>query len=207
MTRILALDLGTACGWALRGDNRAPPGRAAVSGYRDADLNETYHGTFDLRAGQHSGGGMRYLKFRRELTNFIGLVDEVTYEIVRRHVGTAAAHVYGGLLGILTAWCEENKIPYEGKTVQEIKKFATGKGNADKFQVIKAVEGWGFQPKNDNEADAIALLRLRLSETENLEPVIPPSNQRRRLARRTIGAHALRPAAGWEDPSSDPRFG
>lgn len=163
MTRILALDLGTACGWAKH----------------DGVIS---FGTFDLRAGQHSGGGMRFLKFRRELTNFIGQVDEVTYEIVRRHIGTAAAHVYGGLQAILTAWCEENGIPYEGRTVQAIKKFSTGKGNADKQQVIKAVEGWGFQPKNDNEADAIALLRLRLSETEKREPVVSLPKGRREVA-------------------------
>lgn len=174
MTRLLALDLGTACGWAM-------------SHYESTDLPgiEAFrpkHGTLDLRAGQHAGGGMRYLKFRRELDKFKGLVDEVTYEIVRRHVGTAAAHVYGGLLAVLTSWCEENEIPYEGETVQAIKKFACGKGNADKLAVVKAVEGWGFHPANDNEADAIALLRLRLSERDSVEPVVPVSKGRRKVA-------------------------
>lgn len=176
MTKILALDLGTACGWAKHDpDWRNMP---VHTSHFDPTIS---FGTFDLRAGQHSGGGMRFLKFRRELTNFIGLVDEVTYEIVRRHAGTAAAHVYGGLLAILTAWCEENKIPYEGRTVQAIKKFSTGQGNASKESVIKAVEGWGFHPKNDNEADAIALLRLRLSENETLEPVVPLPKGRREV--------------------------
>jgi len=185
MTRILSLDLGTACGWAVYspGDPIYPKAARAVSGFQLPNASTISHGTFDLRAGQHAGGGMRFLKFRRELDGFLGKVDEVTYEIVRRHVGTAAAHVYGGLLGVLTAWCEEHNVPYEGKTVQAIKKFAAGKGNADKQSVVKAIEGRGFAPKNDNEADAIALLLLRLSETSG-NPVSLPEGMRE-VAERT----------------------
>jgi crossover junction endodeoxyribonuclease RuvC len=155
MTRLLALDLGTACGWAM--SHYEPTDLPGIEAFRPK------HGTFDLRAGQHAGGGMRYLKFRRELDNLKGLVDEVTYEIVRRHVGTAAAHVYGGLLAVLTSWCEENEIPYEGETVQAIKKFACGRGNATKEEMIAAAIAAGFKPANDNEADALHLLRLRLA--------------------------------------------
>jgi hypothetical protein len=78
--------------------------------------------------------------------------------------------------------------------------------NADKLAVIKAVEGWGFRPANDNEADAIALLRLRLSERDSVEPVVPVSSSGRRLALRAKRADAGRPAAGGEDPGGDPRF-
>lgn len=174
MTRVLALDLGTACGWALV--DYDPTDMPGIEAFRPR------YGTFDLRAGQHAGGGMRYLKFRRELDAFKGQVDEVTYEIVRRHVGTAAAHVYGGLLAVLTGWCEENSIPYEGRTVQAIKKYISGTGNADKAAVVKAVEQRGFSPKNDNEADAIALLLLRLSETDQSEPVVPLPESGRSVA-------------------------
>jgi len=171
MTRILALDLGTACGWALA-ETEAEPGP-----------NQHCYGTFNLSAGQFSGGGMRFVKFREQLAQ-MPKPDQVVFEIVRRHRGTAAAHVYGGLLAILTAWCEENKIPYDGRTVQAIKIFSAGKGNASKEEVIKAVEGWGFQPKNDNEADAIALLRLRLSELAPRDPSVPVPAGRREVARK-----------------------
>lgn len=194
MTRLLALDLGTATGWALA-DTDHPHG---------ASQTPTF-GTFDLRAGRFSGGGMRFVRFENELNNFKGLVDQVAFEEVRRHRGTDAAHVYGGLLAILTKWCEQNNIPYEGVTVQAIKKFATGKGNGDKVAVIKAVEGWGFHPRNDNEADAIALLRLRLSETTPHAPVPVPS-ERRRLARGKHRTDALRPAEGGKDPGLHPCF-
>ena len=40
----------------------------------------------------------------------------------------------------------------------EVKKFATGKGNADKAAMIAAARARGFSPADDNEADAIAIL-------------------------------------------------
>ena len=77
---------------------------------------------------------------------------------MRRHAGTDAAHVYGGFLATLTAWCEQHGIAYQGVPVGTIKRYATGKGNADKQAVIAAVRARGFEPADDNEADAIAIL-------------------------------------------------
>jgi hypothetical protein len=78
----------------------------------------------------------------------------VHHEEIRRHLSTDAAHVRGGLLATLTAWCEQRSIAYQGV----IKRFITGKGNADKRAVIDAVLARGFDPADDNEADAIAIL-------------------------------------------------
>ena len=47
---------------------------------------------------------------------------------------------------------------YQGVPVGTIKRFATGKGNADKHAVLAAVTARGFRPADDNEADAIAIL-------------------------------------------------
>ena len=55
----------------------------------------------------------------------------------------------------LTAWAEANEIPYRGVPVTTIKRHAT---NADKEAVIAAVRALGFDPADDNEADALALL-------------------------------------------------
>ena len=54
--------------------------------------------------------------------------------------GVDAAHVYGGLMATLTAWCEHHNVPYEGVQVGTIKKHATGKGNADKPAMLAAVQ-------------------------------------------------------------------
>ncbi len=111
---------------------------------------------------------MRYLRFERFLDDFLGLdaVEEVYFEEVRRHAGTTAAHVYGGLLAVLTAWCEENEIPYAGIPVGTIKKHASGKGNAGKDVMIStAREKWPGQniPDGaDDQADALWILNAGL---------------------------------------------
>lgn len=140
---VLALDLGTTTGWALR------------------SMGMTTSGCLSLKSSRFDGGGMRYLRFRRWLEQLqvdAGPIGAVYFEEVRRHVGTDAAHVYGGLLGQLTAWCEEHGVAYQGVPVGTIKAFAAGRGNADKAAMIAAVQARGFSPADDNEADAIAIL-------------------------------------------------
>ena len=88
----------------------------------------------------------------------LGRIGVIYHEEVRSHVGTDAAHVYGGLLATLTVWCEQNAIAYQGVPVGTIKRFIAGKGNAHKDDVIAAVQNRGFNPGDDNEADAIAIL-------------------------------------------------
>ena len=108
---------------------------------------------------------MRYLRFKRWLTELkaqLEPIDVVYFEEVRRHAGTDAAHVYGGLLATLTSWCEHHQIAYEGVPVGTIKKHATGKGNAGKEEMIKAMQDKGHPVSDDNEADALAILHWAL---------------------------------------------
>lgn len=146
--RTLALDLGTTTGWAW--------------GYGDLIVS----GTWNLKGGRHEGGGMRYLRFVGFLKAIheLNTIERVAYEEVRRHAGTDAAHVYGGLLGALSAWAEEKGVPYEGVPVGTIKKFWTGKGNADKAAMIRECARRGHPVKDDNEADALALLHQVMAE-------------------------------------------
>jgi Holliday junction resolvasome RuvABC endonuclease subunit len=104
---------------------------------------------------------MVYLRFRawvQEVDETAGGIRAVYFEEVRSHRGVAAAHAYGGFLAHLTAWGEANKIPYRGIPVATIKRHVTGRGNVDKTAVIVAVRALGFDPADDNEADALALL-------------------------------------------------
>lgn len=118
-------------------------------------------GTVSFRPSRYDGGGIRYLRFRAWLDSMaqdvVG-IGVVYYEEVRRHLSTDAAHVHGGLLATLTSWCEQQSVPYQGVPVGTIKRFITGKGNADKQAVIEAVRARGYRPSDDNEADAIAIL-------------------------------------------------
>ena len=147
---LLALDLGTTTGWALR-----TPDRRIVSG------------THSFKPLRFEGGGMRFLRFVRwldELQTLSGGLHQLAFEEVRRHASTDAAHAYGGFLGQLTAWCEQRQIPYQGVPVGTIKKHATGKGNANKDAMLDAVRGWGYAPVDDNEADALALLHWAIAQ-------------------------------------------
>jgi Holliday junction resolvasome RuvABC endonuclease subunit len=155
MTIILALDLGTTTGWAIGGSVQ----RSIVSGSQS------------FKPGRFEGGGMRYLKMRKWLSDIYELqrFTLVTFEEVRRHLGVDAAHAYGGFLSTLTAWCEEHKIPYHGVPVQSIKQAVGLKGNAKKELVIAAVKKLGHAPKDDNEADAIALLIHSVKPDQYLE--------------------------------------
>ena len=141
---ILALDLGTTSGWALRDRT----GRITS-------------GSQSFKPQRFEGGGMRFLRFKRWLTELKAHaegIDALVFEEVRRHVSTDAAHAYGGFLATLTAWCEHHGVPYQGVPVGTIKKHVTGKGNASKDEMMAAMRARGYLPTDDNEADALALL-------------------------------------------------
>jgi Holliday junction resolvasome RuvABC endonuclease subunit len=141
---ILALDLGTTTGWAIR----------ACDGLITS-------GTVSFKPSRYDGGGMRYLRFINWLTEIdrlSGPIEAIYFEEVRRHAGTDAAHVFGGLLAVLTSWGELRGVPYQGVPVGTIKKFLTGSGNANKQAMIDAARKRGFSPVDDNEVDAIAIL-------------------------------------------------
>ena len=149
---VLAIDLGTTTGWALRSKD-----------------GQIAHGFASFKPQRFEGGGMRYLRFKRWLTEIKALATDihaVYFEEVRRHAGVDAAHVYGGLMATLTTWCEHHNIAYQGVPVGTIKKHATGKGNAGKGEVIAAMRLLGHPVTDDNEADALALLHWAIDTQE-----------------------------------------
>jgi hypothetical protein len=150
---VLALDLGVSTGWAMR----------LSSGVIVSGCQTFKNGRFD-------GGGMRFLRFQGWLQEIRSHgITQVAYEEVRRHKGVDASHVYGGFQAHLTAFCEQYQIPYEGIPVGTIKLHATGKGNASKNLVIGAMRLRGYNPADDNEADALALLHYVLSQLKTIK--------------------------------------
>lgn len=147
--RIICLDLGTKCGWAIQ------------------DGSFTTSGTEDFSPKRFESSGMRPLKFKNWLTQTIKQGQtQIYFEEVRRHAGTDAAHCYGGLMAVLLMTCEEFGVPCQGIPVGTIKKHATGKGNANKQAMIDAANRkWPDQHvTDDNQADALCLLSLATSK-------------------------------------------
>lgn len=162
MQNVLCIDLGTTTGFAL-----------ATSSFihkTGSNVQLIEGGSVSFKPSKYDGGGMRYLKFSQWLDELklFHRFDLVYFESVRKHSSTDAAHVYGGLMATLTTWCERNHIAYAGVPVGTIKKHITGKGNASKDEVIAAVVAKGHKPKDDNHADALALLDLIISTNGNL---------------------------------------
>jgi len=144
-SRILALDVATHCGWSI---------------------SHEIYGVWDLTPKRDEGGGMRLIRFRSKMYEVIESekINLVVFERPGgRHVG--AVIVQSELQGQVKVVCEDLKIPYRGYSSQEIKKFATGKGNCGKPAMIAAAkEKLGYTGNNDNEADALWLLELAESE-------------------------------------------
>jgi Holliday junction resolvasome RuvABC endonuclease subunit len=143
---ILALDLGSKTGFAILKDGQITIGTKKLS--------------HDRRAS-----GVRALDFYRWLTQTIREhgIGRVYFERVYRHSGVEAAHLYGYFMHMLAAVCEEHGIRCAGIPVTTIKKFATGKGNASKEEMIAAARSRGFNPVDDNSADALAILLAGLN--------------------------------------------
>lgn len=148
---VVGVDPGTSCGWAVL----------------DEDGRRLGSGTWDLSARRHEGGGMRFVRVRHHLEELLDAWPDqrIAYEEVRRHLGTDAAHVYGGIVAVVGSHAEEWRLPYVGVPVGTLKKLATGRGNASKRDMVDAAnERW--KPHvvvEDDEADAlfVALAAVR----------------------------------------------
>lgn len=143
--KILAIDPATKCGWAL---------------------SQSVYGVWDLRILKDETWGMLLIRLRSKLNELYNLekFDVIAYE---RPGGlhTISIITQSKIIGIIEEFCELNKIDYKGFSSKEIKKFATGKGNAGKpLMIIAAKEKYNYLGNNDNEADALHLLELANSQ-------------------------------------------
>jgi Holliday junction resolvasome RuvABC endonuclease subunit len=148
--KILALDPATRCGWA---HSDGPSGTWNCSSLRDESV------------------GMRLIRFRSKLDLLLNStgIDLVVFESARNVFHQGALVVQSELQGVLKLWCEDkkllgHKLEYRGYSPSEIKKHATGKGNANKEAMIAAAKVKWPNVGDDNEADALHLLDLARSE-------------------------------------------
>ena len=84
------------------------------------------------------------------------------------------AHQIGELGGAIRKLLWLSKIPWVEIAPAAVKKFATGKGNADKNLVLMNIyKRWGVECANDNQADAYALAKIgwELVEPSDCLPV------------------------------------
>jgi Holliday junction resolvasome RuvABC endonuclease subunit len=123
-------------------------------------------GTWDLSIRRDESAGMRLIRLRSKLNEIRdgAGIETVIFEAARH----AAPKMQGALViqamlqGVIVLWCEENKIEYKGLSPSEIKKHATGKGNANKEAMIAAAKAkWPAKViGDDNTADALWILDM-----------------------------------------------
>jgi len=138
---ILSLDIASVTGWAV---------------------SETEYGTWDFKTRKDESIGMKLIRFRAKLNEVVNLLNFnlIVYERPAGRFKNSLIHE-AKLIAVVEEWCEENKIAYRSYSATEIKKYATGKGNAGKPMMIEAAQNkLNYDGEDDNIADALWLLKL-----------------------------------------------
>lgn len=169
---VLGLDLGTNCGYSYCFINTKIESKTRI-----------HAGQLDLSAGPYDSGAIRFIRLRQFLSAI--KPDLICYEDVKytpsgqgfMSVGAIIARAapacewFGALKATVSTWAEENNVPCSGVPIGTIKKRATGKGNANKVDIIKACNsefGFDFDHEGyessgaDNIADSVYVCALAI---------------------------------------------
>ena len=155
MAVVLALDLATKTGFAVQREN-----------------GTIQSGMVTLPPASKTRTGERLNRFRKWLTETKNKHDNIDFVVweqpVVRHA-KAVAPLFQ-LVGTVCSWADHHGIGYanDGVASATIKKFATGCGHAKKKEMIQAARQLGFNITDDNEADALHLLRLTIENNPHL---------------------------------------
>lgn len=137
---IIAFDIATKTGWCE---------------------SEEVHGVWDFKLQRDESPGMKLIRFRAKIRE---LFDKSKPDCVgfERPAGRNTSSIIheSRMIGILEEECTLRGIPYKGYSSSEIKRLATGKGNASKKDVLDAALKIHPEIEDDNEADAYWLWRL-----------------------------------------------
>ncbi|MFY3079802.1 hypothetical protein ACOTF2_07115 [Achromobacter xylosoxidans] len=168
---ILALDLGTKTGFALR--------------RRDGRM---VHGTEEFTPRASWGPGQKWLRFRSWLSATITehSITQIAFEDVKRHGPgqVLAAHAYGGFRAMLEMVADQHRVALVPFGVGQIKKYWTGSGVAKKDDMFMQAKVRGFAAVDDNNADALAILHLAIAKEKRewAAPLAKPKTRRTRKA-------------------------
>jgi Holliday junction resolvasome RuvABC endonuclease subunit len=138
---------------------------ATTTGFASTSHGILISGSYKCRNKAKEPWGSCFLSFKRWLREWLiqEKPEKLYYEEVRRWSSGDAAKAYCGLRAVMLMECELWGIGVVGVAVGTIKKHATGSGKASKDEMIEAAwRRWGVRCKDDNQADAIAVIGLAL---------------------------------------------
>lgn len=141
MTNVLCIDPSTKTGICTR-----------IDGVVD-------HYTLNLKDGgeDYAEMGWYFLNHLKHLMAY----DQIDVMVIERpgRLFGAAACILNGIVWQAHMIAHDFKMQRHEVTPSQLKKFTTGKGNCNKAAMIAAVEAMGYEPEDDNSADAIAILK------------------------------------------------
>jgi Holliday junction resolvasome RuvABC endonuclease subunit len=145
-THILSLDVATNTGFCTRNGS----------------------GVWNLSPKKDESKGMRLIRFKAKLKD-ICAVEEINIIVFEGAVSYVKFPNMVGveMIGVLKLFCEENSIEYRSYMPTEIKKFATGRGNAKKdLMISEAQRKYLMSGNDDNQADALHLYHYALKDLD-----------------------------------------
>lgn len=147
---ILALDLGTKTGWAALIDGVETSGVLKLA--TDTELKKAKKDRLDRRNDLRITRLFQHLALQFGGTKF----DWVFFEDVQFLSTQLQAQLWASLRASVWLSATQAGVNIDCLPVGTLKKFATGKGNATKEEMIAAL---GMGAIDDNQADALHLLR------------------------------------------------
>ena len=152
---ILALDPATETGWA-----RFQDGIMSSSSFSVATL----HATKKRKAEPEHYRCRNMWTWLAQHCLVFGIPNLIVFESLEGFVakGKVAARVNNELRGVIKAFAGVHDIALLAVQPADVKRLATGKGNADKTEMIEAARKLGYEGDNHNEADAIMILQWAL---------------------------------------------
>lgn len=154
---VLALDLATQTGWALLAAGVVTSGSQSFHRYKGSQSRPAEH------------VGQPYLNFQRWLRERIQTdkPDLIAYEEPMGHMKNAAAtNILHGFRALVMLNSAYHGVRVQGYPQPTVKKFATGKGNAKKPEMVAWAVRTAGACTDENEADALAVLHLHLANPQ-----------------------------------------
>ncbi|PTY02752.1 hypothetical protein DB346_08225 [Verrucomicrobia bacterium LW23] len=170
----LALDIGTTTGWAIWDDGQVLSGSWLLA--TEKQLRQ------QRKVGGERRGDIRFFQLRDRIADAIARhrIEVLVFEDVQFATSAAQTQLWASLRSAV--WLAGKAVRHvECVHTGTLKKFATGAGNAGKEQMVAAAANlarpWGRVVVDDNEADALHILRWWHSQNAEVgaKAVLVPS--------------------------------
>jgi len=176
MGGVLALDIARQLGWAVATADACRRWPRTQLEARGHDWTGVRSGSVTLAQPAASHGRL-YAAFADWLADAITVhapnVVVIEAPLPRINGGAEAARRSLGLSAVADLVCYRREVECFEAANNSVKKTFAGAGRAEKGDMLRACQARGWDPKDDNEADALALLDhsiLLLRERRNWRP-------------------------------------